>query len=130
MSPLTEPGAAEPRFVAAKVFVRGLPVDAEIGVHAHERGRRQPLIVDVELDVGPGGWRTIGETVNYERIVRHARALADSGHILLVETFAWRLARACLAEPRALRARVRVEKPHALAPKAEAAGVEIILERD
>jgi dihydroneopterin aldolase len=130
MSSVTDPPTATPRFVSAKVFVRGLTVDAEIGVHAHERGRRQPLIVDVELDVGPGGWRTIGETVNYERIVRHARSLADSGHILLVETFAWRLARACLAEPCALRVRVRVEKPHALAPQAEAAGVEIIVERD
>jgi dihydroneopterin aldolase len=110
--------------------VRGLAVEAEIGVHAHERGRRQPLIVDIELDVVAGGWRSIGETVNYEHIVRHARALADSGHILLVETFAWRLARACLAEPRALRARVRVEKPQALAPDAEAAGVEIVLEKD
>jgi dihydroneopterin aldolase len=127
---MTEPVAATPRFVSAKVFVRGLTVDAEIGVHAHERGRRQPLIVDVELDVAAGGWRSIGETVNYERIVRHARDLADSGHILLVETFAWRLAGACVAEPRVLRARVRVEKPHALAPRAQAAGVEIVVERD
>jgi dihydroneopterin aldolase len=127
---MTDPSVAAPRFVSAKVFVRGLTVDAEIGVHAHERGRRQPLIVDVELDVTEGGWRSIGETVNYERVARHARALADGGHILLVETFAWRLARACLAEPCALRARVRVEKPHALAPRAEAAGVEIIVERD
>jgi dihydroneopterin aldolase len=130
MSSVNEPRAARPRFVSAKVFVRGLTVDAEIGVYAHERGRRQPLIVDVELDVAPGGWRTIGETVNYERIVGHARTLADGGHILLVETFAWRLARACLAEPCALRVRVRVEKPHALAPQAQAAGVEIIVERD
>jgi 7,8-dihydroneopterin aldolase/epimerase/oxygenase len=130
MSPVTDPAASPPRFVSAKVFVRGLTVDAEIGVHAHERGRRQPLIVDVELDVAAGGWRSIGDTVNYERIVRHARDLADGGHILLVETFALRLARACLSEPSALRARVRVEKPHALAPQAQAAGVEIVLERD
>jgi dihydroneopterin aldolase len=118
------------RFVSAKVFVRALTVDAEIGVHAHEQGRRQPLIVDVELDVRAGGWRGIGETVNYERIVQHAQSLAEGGHIHLVETFAWRLARACLAEPCAVRARVRVEKPSALAPRAEAAGVEIIAERD
>ena len=127
---MTDPSTPSPRFVSAKVFVRGLTVDAEIGVHAHERGRRQPLTVDVELDVAEGGWRSIGETVNYERIVKHARNLADSGHILLVETFAWRLARACLVEPCALRVRVRVEKPHALAPRAQAAGVEIVLERD
>jgi hypothetical protein len=34
--------------VSAKVLVRGLTVQAEIGVYAHERGRRQPLVIDVD----------------------------------------------------------------------------------
>ena len=122
--------APEPRCLSAKVFVRALTVEAEIGVYPQERGRRQPLVVDVELDVAAPIWRSIGETVNYEAIVRHARALADSGHIGLVETFAWRLAKVCLGEARVTRGRVRVEKPLALAPEAEAAGVEIVLARD
>jgi dihydroneopterin aldolase len=118
------------RLTAASVFVRGLAVEAEIGVHAHEQGRRQPLLVDVELAIAHGeGWR-LADTLDYEKILAHAREVADSGHIGLVETFAWRLARACLAEPRVVRARVRVEKPMALAPHAAAAGVEITLERD
>ncbi len=123
--------APAPRITLAKVFVRALTVSAEIGVHGHEWGRRQPLIVDVELDVEAAsrGWRTIGETVNYELIVGHARAIADAGHIGLVETFAWRLAAACLGEPRVRVARVRVEKPLALAPDAQAAGVEIVMEK-
>jgi dihydroneopterin aldolase len=59
---------------------------------------------------------TIGES---------ARAIAAEGHIDLVETFAERLAQACFADDRVTRARVRVEKPLALAPHAAAAGVEI-----
>lgn len=116
---------------SASVFVRGLTVAVEIGVYAHEEGRRQPLVVDVQLDiVAPdAGWRSIAETVNYERVGEHARAIAAAGHIGLVETFAWRLANACLREPRVIRVRVRVEKPTALAPDALAAGVEIMLER-
>jgi dihydroneopterin aldolase len=116
---------------SAKVFVRGLTVSAEIGVYAHEEGRSQPLVVDVELDIDTptAGWRTIGETVNYERIGEQARAIAAAGHIGLVETFAWRLAAACLQEARVIRVRVRVEKPMALAPHAEAAGVEVVVER-
>jgi dihydroneopterin aldolase len=47
----------------------------------------------------------------------------------LVETFAHRLAERCLADPRVSRARVRVEKPLALAPDAVGAGVEITLAR-
>ena len=113
----------------ARVFVRGLSVQAEIGVHSHEHGRAQSLLVDVELEVSGQVWRSIHDTVNYELVADHARALAASGHILLVETFAWRLAQACLAEPHVVSASVRVEKPAALTPHAAAAGVEIKLVR-
>ncbi len=128
---MTEPAEAQARCVSATVFVRALTVEVEIGVYTHEHGRRQPLVVDVELDIDPpaAGWRSIGETVNYERVGEHARAIAAAGHIGLVETFAWRLAQACLAEPRVSRVKVRVEKPMALAPHAEAAGVEIAVQR-
>ncbi|MGI8839878.1 MAG: dihydroneopterin aldolase [Caulobacteraceae bacterium] len=121
--------AASPKILVTKVFVRGLAIEAEVGVHPHERGRRQPLIVDVELDVAAGGWRALADTVNYETIAEAARTLAGAGHIGLVESFAQRLAAACFAQPRVLRARVRVEKPLALAPHAAAAGVEIVAVR-
>jgi dihydroneopterin aldolase len=130
---LNDPSA--PRIALAKVFVRGLTVAAEIGLHAHERGHSQPLIIDVELelDLDPEtaseGWRTIDATVNYEHIAEHARAIAGGGHIGLVETYAWRLAEACLAEPGVTIARVKVAKLLALAPDAQAAGVEIVLEK-
>ena len=113
------------RIVVTKVFVRGLRVAAEIGVHPHEIGHTQPLIIDVELDVAAGGWDALGDTVNYEMIARAARSIAEQGHIDLVESFARRLAQACFEEPRVTRARVRIEKPLALAPDAEGAGVEI-----
>ncbi len=117
------------RVVMTKVFVTGLKVEAEIGVYAHEKGASQPLIVDVELDVPTAGATRLADTVNYETIGESARAIAAAGHIQLVEDFAERLARACLADPRVMRARVRVEKPQALAPHAAAAGVEITVVR-
>jgi len=112
-----------------KVFVTGLKLQAEIGVYRHEIGKRQPLVVDVELDVPTAGAGRLAETVNYETILQTARRIAEQGHIELVETFADRLARACMADPRVTRARVRVEKPLALAPDAVAAGVEIVVDR-
>ena len=123
--------APEPqgRVVMTKVFVTGLKVAAEIGVYAHEKGMSQPLVVDVELDVPTAGATRLADTVNYETIGESARAIAAAGHIPLVEDFAERLARACLADPRVMRARVRVEKPQALAPHAAAAGVEITVVR-
>jgi dihydroneopterin aldolase len=112
-----------------KVFVTGVRVQAEIGIYKHEIGRMQPLVVDVELDVPTAGAERLADTLNYETILQAARDVAAEGHIGLVETFAERLARACLADPRVTRARVRVEKPLALAPDATGAGVEITLVR-
>jgi dihydroneopterin aldolase len=114
---------------ASKVFVTGLKVQAQIGVYRHEIGRVQPLIVDVELDVPTTDSDRLAETVNYETILQAAQQLAAEGHIDLVETFAHRLAGRCLADPRVSRARVRIEKPLALAPDAVGAGVEITLAR-
>ncbi|WP_207801802.1 dihydroneopterin aldolase [Phenylobacterium hankyongense] len=131
-SPRPDPAAQptpEARVVMTKVFVTGLKVQAEIGVYRHEIGRVQPLVVDVELDVPTAGAERLADTLNYETILDAARAVASQGHIELVETFAERLARVCLADPRVTRARVRVEKPLALAPDAVGAGVEITVVR-
>jgi dihydroneopterin aldolase len=110
---------------ATRVFVRGLEVEAEIGVYAHELGVRQPLVVDIEVEVEAHRWRHLEDTVNYETLAAHAAAIAASGHIGLVESYARRLAEACIAEPRVRSARVRVEKPRALGLISAVAGVEI-----
>ena len=110
------------------VFVRALRLDTEIGLYPHERGRAQPLFIDIELELAPHHVGGIGDTVNYETLAEKARALAAEGHVELVETFAERLVAACLEDPRALSARVRIEKPEAL-PGAAAAGVEIVARR-
>ena len=120
-----EAPATNTRIVITKVFVRGLEVDAQIGVYKHERGRLQRLVLDVELDVAVTDWTDLSATVNYEVIAEKARRVAAEGHRGLVETFAHHLAEACFEEPKVTRARIRVEKPSALAPDARAAGVEI-----
>ena len=121
--------AAEGRVAMTRVFVTGLTVQAEIGVYRHEIGKVQPLVVDVELEVPTAGAERLADTLNYETILQAAQEVAAQGHIALVETFAERLARACLTDPRVTQARVRVEKPLALAPHAVGAGVEITLVR-
>ncbi len=123
--PAANARAPSPRIVITKVFVRGLRLDAQIGVHRHEQGRTQPLVIDVELDVAVSDWSRLSATVNYEVIVAKARAVAAVGHRGLVETFAHHLAEALFEDERVTRARIRVEKPSAFAPAADAAGVEI-----
>ena len=116
------------RPVLNRVFVRGLRLDIEIGVHLHEHGRLQPVLLDVEIDIPPVPAHRLADTVNYEAVVERARAIAAEGHIMLVETYAERLAEALAEDPRVTRVMVRVEKPEAL-PEAAGAGVEWVLER-
>ena len=120
--------SAEPVLASQRVFVRGLRLDIEIGVHSHEHGRVQPIVVDVEIDIPPASASRLADTINYEAVVERARAIAGEGHIMLVETFAERLGRALFEDPRVFRVKVRVDKPEALA-QADAAGVELVLER-
>ena len=110
---------SKPHLASRRVYVRGLRLDIEIGVHAHEHGRRQPLVVDVEIDVTPAPVAQLSDTINYEAVVECALAIAAQGHVMLVETF---------ADPRVFRVRVRAEKPEALSA-ADAAGVEVVFER-
>ena len=110
------------------VFVKGLRVEAGIGVYDHEHGRLQRLVIDVTLELEPRPIERLGDTIDYETVANAARAIAEAGHVGLVETFAERLARACLEDGRVRRATVRIEKPGALAAVI-APGCEIVLAR-
>jgi len=114
------------------VFVRGLSLQARLGVYPHEKAAPQRVVVGVELavedDAAPSGvgLDDMRRVVDYERVVKAARAAAASGHTLLVETLAERIAEAALSDSRVLRARVMVEKPDAFP---DAASVGVVVER-
>lgn len=113
---------------AQRVFVRGLAIEARIGVYKHEELAAQPLIVDVELEldarVRPAE-DSMAEALDYDWIAAEARRLGAGAHLKLIETFAEQMASACFVDPRVRAVRVRIEKPRAI-PDADAAGVEII----
>lgn len=110
-----------------EVRVEDIRLAARIGAYPHEEGRRQTLRVAVRLEVAPVTTDTLSATVDYSRIVAHAEALAEQ-HIALIETFARRLAAACLAETGVQCAQVVVEKPGALANGT--ASARVVLRRD
>ena len=127
-SPLPFPAAATPAHEGLTVFVRGLEVEAGIGVYDHEQGRLQRLVIDVSLELTPAAIERLADTINYETVAEAARAIAAEGHVGLVETFAERLALACLSDARVRRCTVRIEKPGAL-DGATAPGCEVTLAR-
>ena len=116
---ITAEGAASgahggPADVLHEVIVRDIRLAADIGVHAHEIGRRQALMVHVRLKVRPVTLDLLDHTIDYNAIVAHAAALAGE-RIALIETFGRRLAGACLRHAGVMEADIVVEKPGALA---------------
>lgn len=115
-----------------RIFVRGLQIQASIGVHPHEYESTQPIIVDVELDMSgmdaPKDDR-LHETLDYGVVAEKAEEIALEAHVQLVETLAERIADWALSyDTRVQSCAVRISKPQALL-KAEAAGVEILRRR-
>lgn len=115
-----------------EVFIRGLELQARLGVHAHEKAAPQRILIHVELQVeddGPViGPDDLGRVVDYERVVQAARDTVARGHMLLVETLAESIAAAALVDARVLQARVRIEKPDAF-PDIASVGVTIARSR-
>lgn len=108
------------------VRVRDYPVLADIGINPDEVGRRQPLVVSVEIAVGCEAIAEIAQTVDYRRIVAAIDELA-AVHIPLIETFARQLAEKCLDMGEGRSARISIDKPFAITRGM--AGTEVMLAR-
>lgn len=109
------------------VFVRDLVVASRVGIYETEKAAAQRVRINLDLavreDVRPIG-DDYAKVVCYEQIVKKTRAVAEDGHVNLVETLAERLADICLQDPRVRACRVRVEKLDVFAD-AMSVGVEI-----
>jgi 7,8-dihydroneopterin aldolase/epimerase/oxygenase len=123
-----ETGEDSGGITALRVFVRGLRIEAEIGLNPHERGRSQPLVIDAMATLDPAAPRHLRDTFNYELVQAAAQAVAEGGHVELAETFALRIAERLLAYPGVREATVSVGKPEAL-HAADLAGAELTLRR-
>ena len=98
-------------------FREGASDTQELLLRAKELGYRALAITDHDNLCG---------AMEFSQTARDAgiKAIIDAGHINLVETLAERIGDFCVADPRVLSARVRVEKLEAVA-EAASAGVEI-----
>ena len=111
--PPARPAGEPAQSTLRRLFVHDLVVAGEIGVHPHEKGRRQRVRINLDLDVEEGAGASedrLAEVVCYEDIVVKVRALVGQRHVNLVETLAERIAELCLQDRRVRCARVRVEK--------------------
>ena len=111
-----------------RLFLRGLTVQAHIGIHDFELKTSQRLIIDVDLYVSFAGTSPkddrIDEVVDYDfvRAVVHGR-IAE-GHINLQETLCDEILTRLLEHTGVMAARVSTRKPDVY-PDCEAVGVEV-----
>ena len=116
-----------PRTTRRRLFIRDLELRCAIGAYAHERGKRQRVRIDVELEMAEpeaAHHDRLTAVVSYDEIAEGIRRVVHEGHVNLVETLAERIADLCLADARVAAVRVRLEKLDVL-PDAGGAGVEI-----
>ena len=96
------------------VQIRRLVLGMSIGVHPHEKLNTQRVAIDLELEVDypiDGFGKAIYKKVAcYETLIGEIKRLAQSGHIILVETFAEKIADIALNDDRVISASVSVEK--------------------
>jgi 7,8-dihydroneopterin aldolase/epimerase/oxygenase len=115
---------------ADRVFIDALQVEAEIGINPDEFGRRQPLLIDLELGFDnriPAATDAIADTIDYATVAQRLAAHIGSRRWNLVETVAESCAALLREEFGVRRLRLKIGKPQALA---SARSVGVIIERN
>ncbi len=129
MSWLLDPRLANCR----RIFLREVLLDANIGIHAHEKAGSQRLFINVDLfvplELSMPRHDKIHEVVDYDFVHATVRKRIAQGHINLQETLVDDIARALLAHPAVTAVRVSSEKPDIYEDVA-AVGVEVFHFKD
>jgi 7,8-dihydroneopterin aldolase/epimerase/oxygenase len=127
--PHARAAATEGRPLADRISVRDYTRSVEIGAFATERGVTQRVRFNVVLEVchsAAAAEDDVDRILSYDTITEAIEAEIAAERINLLETLAGRVAARCLADPRALRAFVRVEKLDRIPG---AVGIEIVRDR-
>jgi 7,8-dihydroneopterin aldolase/epimerase/oxygenase len=112
-----------------RIFLRNYVVDANIGIHAHEKNGAQRVALNVDvfvpLSLSTPRHDRIHEVVDYDFIRLAIKHRIEQGHINLQETLVDDVARALLAHPAVRAVRVSSEKPDVY-DDVDAVGIEIV----
>ena len=111
-----------------KIFFRNLQVNMHMGVHENEKGRTQPVRINIVLYMQAGLVPvndSIAEVFNYDRIHSGVQALIEGRHINPQETLVGEMAAMCLEFSEVLAVRVSTEKAD-IFPDCDGVGYELV----
>lgn len=109
------------------VFVKGLKVDAVIGVYEWERAITQPLLIDIalETDITQASVSDdVADALNYKAVCDDVSTWCKAIKAKLLEHLAAQIADNLLAEYPCKKVTLRIAKPTAI-QQADAVGVQI-----
>ncbi|MEM7611373.1 MAG: dihydroneopterin aldolase [Pseudomonadota bacterium] len=110
-----------------KIFLRGLAIDAVVGIWDWERKIEQKVVVDLEMatDIAKAARSdSIDDTLNYKAVAERVREYVVTEQALLVESLAEGIARVVTSEFDVPWVKVTVNKPGAIRGS-DAVGIEI-----
>ena len=99
------------------IRLEDLIVSTIIGYYDWERTKRQTLIINIEFDIDgtlPAETDNLDDTVDYKSIKRGVIDLAEKSEFILIEKLAKKILDYILENEKIFRAKVRIDKPHAL----------------
>lgn len=128
IKPITSAAAPGHVLVQQSLVIKGLKLDANIGVYDHEKTKTQPIRLWLKLHLASPQEAVsdaYDEVVCYDTIVQNITQIVSAGHINLVETLTQNIAAKLFENSAIQKIKIKIEKPAALA-NAEGVGIECI----
>ena len=113
------------------VFIKNLIIEEIIGIHKHEKTKKQKIKFNITLDVDQNSVpdeKNIKSIVDYEKITNKLENLTRSKKYNFLESLAEDSFKVIFEDKRINSATIKIEKPEAI-EKAESVGVEVFKTR-
>ena len=113
------------------VIIKNLIIDASIGIHEHEKVKKQRVSISLSIEVVDNISlvdHKIENFLSYENVINNIKFIINKGHIDLVETLSYEILSNIFSDSRASKVWLKIEKLDVFA-EAQSVGLEIIKTR-
>ena len=113
------------------VIIKNLIIDASIGIHEHEKIKKQRVSISLSIEVVDNISlvdHKIENFLSYENVINNIKLIINKGHIDLVETLSYEILLNIFSDSRASKVWLKIEKLDVF-EEAHSVGLEIIKTR-
>ena len=109
------------------VIIKNLIIDASIGIHEHEKIKKQRVSISLSIEVVDNISlvdQKIENFLSYENVINNIKLIINKGHIDLVETLSYEILSNIFSDSRASKIWLKIEKLDVF-KEAQSVGLEI-----